>query len=160
MKAWEASAHVSNLLASVDAGVVPDDNHVATKVAKEMCEKAADFVVTDVLGMNPEIQSHASSLRRDADSRDDGEAIMPVAVTNNRRLTARCPGFAEGRNQKEARLVGEDDVGTQPRSVFFTLGQSFCFQRFTRSSSRSRARRSGFWWLQPSSRMRRPMWSR
>ena len=160
MEAREASAHFANSLTLVDARVVPDEDHVTTKVPKKMTEKTADFVVADVLRMDLEIQAHPPALRRDADSRDDGEAIMPVAVANDRRLTARCPGLAEGGNQEEARLVGEDDMGTQPRSVFFTRGQSFCFQRFTRSSSRSRARRSGFWWLQPSSRIRRPMWSR
>jgi hypothetical protein len=48
-------------------------------------------------------------------------------------------------------------VGTQPRSVFFTRGHSFRFHRSIRSSSRSRALRSGFWWLHPRFRMRRPM---
>jgi hypothetical protein len=35
-------------------------------------------------------------------------------------------------------------VGTQPRSVFFTLGQCFRFHRSIFSSSRSKALRSGF----------------
>jgi hypothetical protein len=35
-------------------------------------------------------------------------------------------------------------VGTQPRSVFFTRSQSWRFQRSIFSSSRSKARRSGF----------------
>jgi len=160
VKSREASTYLANSVALVDARVVPDENYVTTKVAKEMGEKIADFVVTDVLGMDSKIQAHAPPFRRDADSRDDGEAIMPVAVVNDRRLPPRRPRLAKSGNQQEARLVGEDYVGTQPRSVFFTLGQSLSFQRATRSSSRSRARRSGFWWLQPSSRMRRPIWSR
>ncbi len=124
MKSRKASTDLANSVALVNARVVPDENHVTTKVAKEMSEKIADFAVTDVLGMDLEIQAHAPSFRRDADSRDDGEAIMPVAVVNDRRLTPRRPGLAESGNQQEARLVGEDYVGTQPRGFFFTLGQS------------------------------------
>jgi hypothetical protein len=43
---------------------------------------------------------------------------MAVAVVNDWRLTAGRPGLAEGGDQQEARFVGEDDVGTQPRNVF------------------------------------------
>ncbi len=50
-------------------------------------------------------------------------AIMPVAMVNDGRLAARSPGLSYRWDQEEARLVDEDDVGTQPRSVFFTLGQ-------------------------------------
>ena len=90
----KASTYLANSLTLVDARVVPDDDHVATKEVKEMGEKAADFVVTDVLAMDSEILTRVPSLRRDADSRDDGEAIIAVAVVNDRRLTARCPGLA------------------------------------------------------------------
>ena len=33
----------------MDGCVVPDDDHVATKMVKEMGEETADFIVTDVL---------------------------------------------------------------------------------------------------------------
>jgi hypothetical protein len=42
-------------------------------------------------------------------------------------------------------------VGCQPSGVFFTLGQTDRFHSAMAASSRSTARRSGFWWLQPSS---------
>jgi hypothetical protein len=40
-------------------------------------------------------------------------------------------------------------MGAQPCGVFFTRGQSVRFQHSMAASSRSTARRSGFWWLQP-----------
>jgi hypothetical protein len=41
-------------------------------------------------------------------------------------------------------------MGCQPCGVFFTAGQTDCFQSVMAASSRSMARRSGFWWLHPS----------
>jgi hypothetical protein len=40
-------------------------------------------------------------------------------------------------------------VGCQPCGVFFTRGQTDRFHSAMAASLRSRARRSGFWWLQP-----------
>jgi hypothetical protein len=40
-------------------------------------------------------------------------------------------------------------VGRQPCGVFFTRGQLDRFHSAMASSLRSRARRSGFWWLHP-----------
>lgn len=45
------------------------------------------------------------------------------SMSDDRRLAARRPGPSHRRNQQEARLVGEDKMGAQPRSAFFTLGQ-------------------------------------
>ena len=70
---------------------------------------------------------------------------MPVAMMNEGRLTARSPALSHRGDQEETRLVYEDDVGTQPRTVSFTFGQVRCFQRSIASSFRSSARRSGFW---------------
>jgi hypothetical protein len=65
-------------------------------------------------------------------------------VPVHRSLAARRPGLDYIRDQQEAGFVGKDDVGAQPRSVFFTRGHSFCFQRSIASSFRSTARFSGF----------------
>jgi hypothetical protein len=50
-------------------------------------------------------------------------------------------------------------VGTQPVGVFFIRGQSWRFHCSMRFSSRSMARRSGFWWLHPNRDMNFPRWS-
>jgi hypothetical protein len=50
-------------------------------------------------------------------------------------------------------------MGAQPSSVFLTRGQSFRFQRWMASSSRSRARVSGFWRVQPRLCVGRPITS-
>ena len=141
----KAAAELSDAIALVDARVVPEHDHGTAKVPKQVPEKRADLLVSDVLLVGLEVEADPLAPGRDADPGDHREAVMAVAMADDRRSSARRPGLAQGRDQEEARLVDEDDVGTQPRSVFFTRGQSFRFQRSMRSSSRSRARRSGFW---------------
>src|SRR3954453_19872165 len=71
----------------------------------------------------------------DGNSRNDGDFVSPsLAVTMNGSLPLRSPGSDHIGNQKEARFVGEDDMGTQPCSVFFMRGHSSCFQRSISSS--------------------------
>ncbi len=81
----------------------------------------------------------------DGDARYGRDTIVTVTMVQDRRPPDRAPGFADGRNQEEARLVDEDDVGCQPRGVFFTAGQTVRFHRAIAVSFRSSARRSGFW---------------
>jgi len=141
----EATTELADPISLVDAGLVPEEEDGAAEMAQQVPEERAHLVVPDVLRVDLEVEADPLALGRDADPGDDREAIAAVAMADDRRLPTRRPGLAQGRDQEEARLVGEDDVGTQPRSVFFTRGQSFRFQRSMRTSSRSRARRSGFW---------------
>ncbi len=144
MQPREAAADFPNPFSFVDAGVVPDHNDGPTEVAQQVSEEFAHLVVPDVLRVALEVQADAPTPRRDGEARDHGDAIMAVAMMNDGRDSAGRPGLSHRGNQEEARLVDEDDVGTQPRSVFFTRSQSLRFQRSIVSSSRSRARRSGF----------------
>ena len=107
-------------------------------------QKGTDLGVADVVSMAAEVEAEAVALGADGDAGDDRDAVVAVPVIHVRSVATPRPGPAQGWDQEEARLVDEDDVGTQPRSVFFTRGQSLRFQRSMASSSRSSARRSGF----------------
>ena len=144
MQPGKLMADFANSFSFVNARVVPHDEDVSTEVAQQIPEEFADLVVPDVLRVASEVQADAPAPGSHGDARNHGDAIMPVAMMNDGRLPARRPGLSHCGNQEEARLVDEDDVGTQPRSVFFTRSQSLRFQRSIFSSSRSRARRSGF----------------
>jgi len=144
MQSREPSTDFPNPFSSVNAGVVPNHNDVSAEVAQQVSEEFAHLVVPDVLRVALEVQADAATPGRDGEARNHGEAIMAVAVMNERRLAARSPGLSHRGDQEETRLVDEDDVGTQPRSVFFTRCQSLRFQRSIFASSRSKARRSGF----------------
>jgi len=145
MQSREPAADFPNRFSFVNAGVVPDHNDVPAEVTQQVSKEFAHFVVPDVLRVALEVQADAPTSGRNGEARDHGDAIMPVAMMNEGRTTARSPGLSHRGDQEEARLVDEDDVGTQPRGVFFTRSQFLRFQRLIFSSSRSRARRSGFW---------------
>jgi len=144
MQPGEPMADFSNPFSFVNARVVPDDEDVAAKVVQQVPEEFADLVVSDVFRVASEVQADAPPPGSNGDARNHRDAIMPVAMMNEGRLSARGPCLSHRGDQEETRLVYEDDVGTQPRSVFFTLGQVRRFQRSMTSSFRSSARRSGF----------------
>lgn len=84
---------------------------------------------------------------------------MTPPLIKDRSLPSRCPGATHQRCQEQSALVEEDQVSVQPPRFFLMRGQSAFAQRRMACSSRSRARRSGFWGLQPIARSNRPMWS-
>jgi len=135
----------------VNLSVVEQGDHVSAQMAQDIFKEAADHVAVDVGVEQLAVQSHAPSLRADGDSGDGRDPVVAIDVAVNRRPTARTPRLAHRGNQQKARFVEEKDVGSQPRGVCFTRGHTVRFHRAMASSSRSMARRSGFWWLQPNS---------
>lgn len=140
----------------VGLGVVQEHNDGTVQVPKQVTEEHADLLLPDVLEIELVVEAQTMSPRADGDSRDDRDFVPPIAMTMNRSLPPWRPGPDHIRDQQEPGFVGEDDVGAQPRSVFFTRGQSSRFQRSMASSFRSAARVSGFWWLQPRRCINRP----
>ena len=121
-----------------------------------MAHKGAELRVLDVLGVEAVVQAETTAAGTHGDARDHRDPIAPLVVVEKRRLPPRRPGLTDARNQEEARLVDEDEVGTQPRGFFLMRGHSSLFQRSIASAFRSNARRSGFWWLKPSAWSSRP----
>lgn len=147
-------------LAAVDRAVVPDHDHGTAEMAEQIPEECAHLRVLDVLGGEQEVEAAAPAAGTHREAGDDRDALAPLAVTQQRGLTPRRPGATHARDQEEARLVDEDEVGAQPRGFFLMRGQASRFQCSMRSSLRSSARRSGFCTLQPRPCRRRPTCAR
>jgi len=153
---WPVSAaEVTEPLGMMDRRPIPDDKDMPTQMLEQVPKEVLYFIAGDVLRVEPEVEAQPTSLGADRQTTDHRDPGMVVAVVNDGGLPHRRPGPPDGRDQHEAGFVGEDDVRTQPRSVFFTLGQSLRFHWAMRASSRSSARRSGFWQLKPKSCSRR-----
>lgn len=150
----------ANRLAAVDGAVVPDHDHGTAEMAEQIPEEGAHLGVLEVLGREQEVEAAAPAARTYGQTRDDGDALAPLAVAQERGLTPRRPGAAHAWDQEEPRLVDEDEVGAQPRGFFWMRGQDCRFQCSMRSSLRSSARRSGFCTLQPNACSRRPTCAR
>lgn len=147
-------------LAPVYPEPVPDHDHRSSKMTQEVAEEGDHLGLANVVMVPLIIETEPTALGADGDARDDRDPVVTLPVSQKRRLTAGGPGASDRRCQLEARLVDEDEVGPQPMRVFFTWGQRVRFQRSIAASSRSRARRSGFWQLQPHCPRSRPTWSR
>ncbi len=140
----------------VRSRIVEDRDHWTTQVPQEVAEEHAHLLLSDVVEVKLVEKVQVLTLRADGDSRDDRDFVPPVTMPMHGSLPARGPGLDDIGDQKEPGFVGDDDRGTQPRSVFFTRGQSFFFQFSIAASFRSTARFSGFGWLQSRLCIRRP----
>jgi len=161
VKATMATDEAGNRTAAMDAEAVPDQYDWTFEVTEEVVEKVDDPRDVDVSVCGEgEVQSYVAPSRRYR-QRPNDRSLFPMAATliQNRGLTTWRPGPPHQRGGEQTTLVQEDQMGIQPRGVFFTRFQSTLTQRWIASSSRSRARRSGFCAVQPSECSNRPMWS-
>ena len=133
----------------VNMAVIPQHDDGTAQLAQEVTEKRTRVGRANVVSMDLEVESTAPPLGAQRHARDHGEAIMPLPMPQDRRVSAWCPRAPHRRNQQEPRLVDEDEMGAQPRGVFFSRGQAVRFQAAMAASSRCSARRSGFCGVQP-----------
>ena len=144
MKAGMAALEFRQRFSVVGLRVVQDGDYRAAQVPQQIAKEHANLIVPDIVEVELIEKSQVLALGTDGDSRDDGDFVPAVTVPVHRSLASWRPGLDYIRDQQESGFVGKDDVGAQPRSVFFTRGHSFCFQRSIASSFRSTARFSGF----------------
>lgn len=141
---------------AVNLAVVPENQHVARQVPEQRPEKGAGIRRPNVVGRELEVEATATADRAEREPRNDRHALMALPMPEQRRVAARRPGPADRRDQEEARFVDEDEVGPQPRGVFFCRGHARCFHAVIAASSRWSARRSGFCGVHPNRWSRRP----
>jgi len=125
----------------VGARVVQERNHRPPQMAQEL----AHLLLPDILEPELVVEAQVVPFRAEGDSRDDRDFVPSITMTVNRSAATGCPDLDDIGDQQESGLVREDEMGAQPRTVFFTRGQSLRFQRWMACSSRSTARVSGFW---------------
>lgn len=147
VEAGECLAKGRDGRALVDLAVVPQHDNGAAQVPQQVAEEGADVGLVDVRGLHAVVEAKVAAARADRDAGDDGQLVAALPDPEHRGLPPRRPGLADAGDQQEARFVDEDEVGAQPRSVFFTRGHWRRFHWAMRSSSRSSARVSGFWGL-------------
>ena len=150
------TAELSNQLAPVGVTSVPEEEHVTSEVTEQVAQEEANLRLLDVLQVHLKVEVRATPHGADRDRGDDRDSIAAIDVADDWRPTQRGPCLRDRRRQEEARFVGEDEVGTQPRDFFLMRGHVSRFHCSMRSSLRSSARRSGFCTLQPRPCSRRP----
>ena len=146
-----AQEELVDRVALVNLAVVEQGDDVSAEMAQDVFEERADHFAVDVRVEQLAVQPRATPLRADGDPGDGRDPVVAVEVMEDRRPPARTPRPAHRRDQEKARFVEEKEIGPQPCGVFFRRGQTVRFHRAIASSSRSTARRSGFWGVHPNS---------
>ena len=131
-------------ISMVSLRIVWDCDHWTAQVPRLIAEEHAHLLLPNIIEVKLVEKAQALALRADGDSRDDRDFVPAVTMPMHGSLASGRPGLDHTRDQQESGFVGKDNVGAQPRSVFFTRGHSFCFQRSISSSLRSIARFCGF----------------
>ena len=140
---------------------IPKQRKGTFKMPAQILQERKDLAGVDVfLRMKPEKQLDAVPGGRDGQGRDDRNLPITVcSMSEQWRLTARRPCPPHQRHHQKAALVDENERSPYASGVFFTRGQSILTQVWMAASSRSTARRCGFWGLQPRACKIRPIWS-
>jgi len=149
MKPARAGEEVLHRIAAMDGAVVQQHDQMTTDLTQEMAQERLRLCPLDVVLVEVAVQHAMEAPGADRDAGDRGDTVVTVAVAHDRGLADGTPRLAHGGHQQEAGFVDKDDVGRQPFGVFFTAGQTDRFHSAMAASSRSTARRAGFWWLQP-----------
>lgn len=150
MKTARAREELPHRIAPMDLAVVQQDKQMTTDLTQEMSQEEGHLFALNVVLVELAVQRALEAPGADGDAGDRGDAVVTLSVAHERGLSHRAPGLADRGDQEESGFVDKDDMGRPPRGVFFTAGQTVRFQSAIAASSRSTARRSGFWWLQPS----------
>jgi len=141
----------AQFLGAVTGKAVPHDDDGALQVPAQIGEETAEVVGLRVLaGQERKVKSYPTGARRQGQGADHRDLVVGSgALVEDRSLSARRPRAAHQGRHQEPGLVDEDQARVQPAGFFLTRGQTVLTHVRMASSSRSRARRSGFCGLQP-----------
>lgn len=118
VKARKATAQGADRFSLVDRSAVPDQEDRTSQMTEEVPQERAHLGMLNVLQMETEVESKVTTAWTDRDPGDDGDPVSPLPMANHRRASTWRPGLVDTRSHEETRLVGEDEVGTQPRGFF------------------------------------------
>ena len=135
---------------AMGCAIIQKHHQMAGDLTQQMTKASHYFFALNIVLVQVTVPRTMEAFRADGNTRNGRDPVVPIPMMDHRRLADRAPRLPNRRDQEEPRFVHQDEVGCQPCGVFFTRGQTDCFHSAMTASLRSMARRSGFWWLQPS----------
>ena len=118
-----AAQEVNEFRSLVDAGSIPEDDHVPAKMTQQVLQEVRDLRLADVLLVEMDVETDSSARRAYGDCGDGGDLRPLVGVADDWSLASRCPGAPDGRYQQETTLVQEYQVRLQAGRFFLTSRQ-------------------------------------
>lgn len=132
-----------NEQAAVNRRAIPDHQQLSRNVPPEMPEKFDDLRAFNAPGMNLEVEPPQCQ------TTDDRKALPVEGLLQDGCLSARSPGANPGGPGTQPAFVDKDESPPLLAGLFFKAGHSTRFHLRMAFSSRSSARRSGRWQLNP-----------
>lgn len=161
MQSWISNEQFLYFFGAMRLKTVPHDNDMTRQFLQNAPKEGYDRVCINIdIGMQAEIHAEAVSAGNNAKSADNGNFLMRTGfLIQDRSLPTRAPSSPDQWGHQHAAFVDENDIRLQFGSFFLIRGQSTLTHSLILVSSRSMARRSGFWGLHPRSWRIRPIWS-
>lgn len=129
--------------AAMNGRTIPEDQHFSGDVPLALFQEFNHLKAFDAAGMDLKEKSPQGQA---ADAR---KAFPVERLLEHRSLSAWSPGARPGWPGAQPAFVNKDNGSALPTRLFFKAGQTSRFQRPIALSSRSTARRSGRWQLNP-----------
>jgi hypothetical protein len=129
---------------------IPQQNRLSPpEVTFEGPQIIEDLWLLDRAGVKSHTESNSTSRRRSYQAGDGRQSLPIEGHDNERGLSPRSPRAPHRRTLGKAAFVQENQQDARVAGFFLIRGQRYFSQRRMAASSRSRARRSGLWQLQP-----------
>ncbi len=161
MQARVLRKELARSLRAMGLKTIPNQDDRSGKLLQKHAEEIDDPIrVYICVGVKPKIEVSVVPCRRHAKCRNHRHLLMRArALIEQRRLAPRTPRATNQRRHQYATFVNKNEPGLQAGGFFLIRGHSVLIQPWIKSSSRSTARRAGFWGLQPNEWSNRPIWS-
>jgi hypothetical protein len=97
----------------VDSCSVPQENYRSSDMSKESLQKICYMFRMEIILLEAYIETHPFALGRYGEGRQCRDAIMTIAVVDNRCLAPRSPSAASCWNEHKSTLIQKGEVGTK-----------------------------------------------
>lgn len=127
----------------VNGGSIPQDQQLTGDMALQVSEKLDDLRAFHRPRVELEVEP------KQGQTANQGKTLPVEGLLQKRRLAPRGPGSGPCGPGAQATFVDKHDQSALATRFFFIAGHSTRFHRWMATSSRSIARRSGRWQLNP-----------
>jgi len=154
-----ASEELPNLTPPMCVQTIPQQDKRAPHMAQQVAKERNHFgLANGCVRMKSHVPAQPAHLRRNGDCPDHRQMPMVSGPRPQHRcLAARCPGATNQGHEKNACFIKKNQRSASSRGFFLIRGQSATIHCRIPVSSRSRARGSGFWEVNPSDLMPCPI---
>ena len=103
---------------AVNRTTIPQQDDVPAEVTQQQAHEDRYLDMRDVVEVEMRVKAALVTPRADRHCRNRRDAVVAVAVTNDRGVATRCPRAPYGRDEQKAALIKEHQMGVQSAGFF------------------------------------------